>query len=145
MLTPTAHFTPAEFACKSGDPYPEEWGDRWTALSGLCEAIREAWNGPLEVVSGYRTAAYNASLLAEGHHPASQSWHIQGYAADLKPSRAPAPGEDLVLHLHDMVLRLHEAGDLPALGGLGLYPANQWVHVDLGHAPDGHLRRWSLR
>lgn len=143
MLSPTAHFSPEEFKCHDGTPFPEDWGDRWDALAALCEAVRALWGGPLVVVSGYRTEAYNASLLAEGHHPASQSYHIQGQAADLRPE--PEFGRDTVLELHNTILAAQEAGNLPTLGGLGLYPPAQWVHIDTFKAPDGHLRRWSLR
>jgi uncharacterized protein YcbK (DUF882 family) len=140
MLSPTLHFKPEEFACKDGTAYPEDWEDRWSALSALCEAVRALWNGPLGVVSGYRTAAYNASLLAEGHHPASQSYHIQGMAADLEPiPSAPMAVERLWM----TVKEAYHLGELPTLGGLGVYPG--WIHIDLGKAPDGHLRQWDLR
>lgn len=139
------HFGPAEFACHDAarTPYPEEWPDRWERLVlRLCDPIREAWGGVIEVVSGYRTPEYNANLAKAGHNVASQSHHMEGNAADLKP-RFMAAGADDVLALHDLVLRTFEAGGLPELGGLGLYP--DWIHVDDVKASDGHLRRWSTR
>lgn len=137
-------FAPEEFKCHDGTPYPLAWDDRWTSLVlGLCDPIRRMWGGPLSVVSGYRTAAYNAGLIADGHNPASQSQHINGQAADLRP--APVAGRDTVLELHDMILRAQQVGQLPGLGGLGLYGPSAWVHVDTFRAPDGHLRRWNMR
>lgn len=135
-------FKVAEFACHDPQrtPYPEAWDDRWVTLVKLCDSIRRMWGGPLSVVSGYRTQAYNDGLLASGHHPAANSQHIQGMAADLAPTDA---SKDVVAALHEMVLRAHAVGQLPQLGGLGLYDG--WIHVDTMHAPDGHLRRWDMR
>ena len=41
---------------------------------------------------------------------------------------------------HSMIRRAWSEGQLPELGGLGLYET--FVHVDVFHAPDGHLREW---
>lgn len=136
------HFRVAEFASKDGVPYPEEWVDRWTALVGLCDAIRDAWGRPLTVVSGYRSPAHNAALVAAdeargSHQVASGSYHVEGMAADLRPETA-----DEVPQLLALVLKLYGNGELPALGGTADYPVSCWVHVDIGKAPDGHLRRW---
>lgn len=135
------HFKVEEFRCHDGTPYPEEWPDRWAELVGLCDAVRDLAGAPCDVVSGYRTAEYNASLIASGHDPAANSQHIQGNAADLSPQ--PQFGRDAVLELHAKVLAAWQAGKLPALGGLGLYP--DWIHCDTFKAPDGHLRRWNMR
>lgn len=142
VLSDNDYFKVAEFACHDGTPYPVVWADRWELLgNGLCVPVRRMWGGPLSVVSGYRTPAYNAGLIRDGHHPAADSTHMKGEAGDLKPDRDE--GRDTVLELHDMVLRAHAVGQLPNLGGLGLYPA--WIHVDTHKAPDGHLRRWNMR
>ncbi|HXU04369.1 MAG TPA: D-Ala-D-Ala carboxypeptidase family metallohydrolase [Polyangia bacterium] len=142
-LPPSQFFDPKEFACRDGTWYPEAWTDRWALLSGLCDDVRRIWGGPLLVVSGYRTQIYNDKLLASGHHPAANSEHIQGNAADLRPVQIP--GRDTVLELHEMILRAYDVGQLPTLGGLGLYGPDAWIHVDTMKAADGHLRRWSLR
>lgn len=135
------HFKADEFRCHDGTPYPEEWPDRWALLVGLCDDVRDLAEGPCDIVSGYRTPAYNASLLRAGHHPAADSKHMDGQAGDLRPQ--PAFGRDAVLELHGKVLAAYQAGKLPALGGLGLYP--DWIHVDTFKAPDRHLRRWNMR
>lgn len=136
------HFKVAEFTCKDGTPYPEEWGDRWATLIALCDAIRDAWGAPLEVVSGYRSPAHNAALVAADeaagvHGAVSGSQHVEGRAADLRP----VGGGDAST-LYRVVMGLFEAGKLPELGGIGLYPRSGWVHCDTMKPADGHLRRW---
>jgi uncharacterized protein YcbK (DUF882 family) len=143
LLPDGMHFRVEEFASHDGVPYPEEWADQWAELVGLCDAIRERWGSPLYVVSGYRTPEHNAALVdaddARGSHQvASGSFHVSGQAADLRPERA-----DQVPALLELVLAMHDAGQLPALGGCASYPESCWVHVDTGRAADGHLRRWT--
>lgn len=143
MLPDGAHFKVSEFACHDGTPYPEEWADRWTKLVGLCDAIRERWGRPLTVVSGYRTPAHNAALIAAddaqgSHQVASSSQHVEGLAADLRPETA-----DDVPKLLALVLSMHGAGELPALGGTADYPVSCWVHVDCRpQVPVGRIARW---
>lgn len=140
------YFKAAEFAQKARfglpvTPYPEEWLERWLALVGLCDAIREAWGGPIIVISGYRSPAYNQALIeadaASGARGvASGSKHPKGEAADLRPEKADAGG------LYRVISSKYDAGELPGLGGIGFYPRSNWVHVDVAKAADGHLRRW---
>lgn len=139
MLPDGRHFTPAEAKCHDGTPYPEEWADRWAASCGLADDCRDAWERPLEAVSWYRTAAYNFRLAADStaHQVASGSHHVEGYAIDLRP----IGGGDASM-LYRTLLAAYEAGKLPALGGIGLYPASNWCHVDTVKASDGHLRKW---
>ena len=137
------HFTVAELACHDGTPYPEAFADRLPELMALLDAVRDAWGGPVEVVSGYRTPAHNAELLAldakEGAHGvASGSQHVEGRAADLRPAGQPGQASAL----WQTVMHLYNDGKLPQLGGVGLYVKSGWVHVDTFHAADGHLRRW---
>ena len=67
--------------------------------------FRRMWGGPLHVVSGYRTAAYNASLIAEGHNPARcRATTSKGRAARPDAATLYIEGRDTVLELHDMIL-----------------------------------------
>jgi len=137
------HFKVSELACHDGTPYPEAFADRLPALMALLDAIRDEWGEPIEVVSGYRSAAHNAELLvldeARGtHQVASASQHVEGRAADIRPLGNPG----LTAQLHQRIMRLYNDGKLPQLGGIGLYVKSGWVHVDTFHAADGHLRRW---
>jgi uncharacterized protein YcbK (DUF882 family) len=81
-------------------------------------------NQPFHVISGYRSPASNALLRQEGHGVAARSFHMQGRAIDIR-----LPGIDLT-RLRDTAVRLGR-------GGVGYYPASNFVHVDVGP-----LRTW---
>lgn len=125
----TPHFDTDEFASKDGTPYPAARVQ--THLRPLCwevlERIREEVDGPIEVISGYRTPARNRRV-----NGARASRHIEGDAADIRTKRLPAP------KLHALILRMYAEGRLPLLGGLGRYVG--FVHVDI--RPTRHLVRW---
>lgn len=141
----TAHFSVEEMACHDGTRYPldvietrgPDAGRTWldSRLRPLCEtleAIRAAAGGSaIRVTSGYRSLAYNRRL---GSHDTSQ--HPAGRAADIiHPTLRPHD-------LHALIVQLYHRGDLPRLGGLGLYPT--FIHVDVRHRPeDGHLAQWT--
>lgn len=131
----TPHFSTDEFACHdtARTPYPPEWVElRLRPLCEQLEAIRTIIERPLHVDSGYRTEAYNRSLV--GSAPNSQ--HCQGRAADIVvPDGSVTPAE-----LHAVIHGLWEAGTL-RIGGLGRYPT--FVHVDIRPMPTGHLAQWS--
>lgn len=152
----TQHFSVGEFDCHDGMPYPvgaiDESGKTWleSRLKPLCdtlEAIRSAGgNVPIAIDSGYRTPAYDQKLYDVSPHdgtvaPPTSSQHPQGRAADIRhPTLRP-------LALFSLILGLYQDGQLPMLGGLGLYPT--FVHVDVrkrpgtvGGANDGHLAIW---
>jgi uncharacterized protein YcbK (DUF882 family) len=74
---------------------------------------------PFHVISGYRSAATNALLQSESHGVATRSLHIQGRAIDIR-----IPGLPLG-KLRDAAVRLGR-------GGVGYYPASDFVHVDVG-------------
>lgn len=124
------HFWLREFHCKDGTHVPVELlGNVEELAREVLERIRETWGGPLTVVSGYRTASYQAHL---GGVPGSA--HILGMAADIAPAdpdSAPA--------LWSMIRHMYAEGKLPKLGGLGRYP--HWVHVDTRKLI-AHLRQW---
>lgn len=138
------HFTVAEFSCHDGTEYPAEWvDDRLQALCNVLDVIRDEWRGPLYVVSGYRTAAFNAALAQASaarngvSGVAQNSQHVQGRAADVRPSD---PTVFRVAQLHALTRRLYDTGKIPALGGLGVYTG--WIHVDVRAKVNGHLATW---
>ena len=94
-------------------------------LDTLC-AIRMQLDSaePFELISGYRSPSTNAMLRNQGHGVAENSLHIKGMAADVR-----VPGRSL-----DLLRRT--AISLRA-GGVGYYPASQFVHVDVGR-----VRTW---
>jgi len=77
---------------------------------------------PFHVISGYRTPQTNAMLQERGGSHggvASHSLHIEGKAIDIR-----VPGVNLE-HLRDAAKSLK-------IGGVGFYPASNFVHVDTG-------------
>ena len=74
---------------------------------------------PFQVVSGYRSPKTNARLHRETHGVAEHSLHMKGMAIDIRLA-----GVDLS--------RLHGAALSLRAGGVGYYPASDFVHVDVG-------------
>lgn len=74
---------------------------------------------PFQVISGYRSPATNAMLHAESRGVAAKSLHMKGMAIDIRLADRRLD----VLHATAQNLRL---------GGVGYYPASDFVHVDIG-------------
>ena len=70
-------------------------------------------------VSGYRTAATNRLLQREGWAPAAHSEHLVGKAADICVD-------------HVSLRHLHRAAVSFKAGGVGMYPRDHFIHVDVG-------------
>ena len=116
------NFLAGEFACHDGT-------DEILVADALVEvlqAVRNYFVAPVQIVSGYRTAAHNRKVGG-----ASQSQHLLGCAADIRVRRK-TPLE---------VYRAIDGGWVPGADpyklGLGLY--GTFVHVDVR----GHKSRWS--
>lgn len=74
---------------------------------------------PFCILSGYRTAATNRMLRTEGWAPAAHSEHLVGKAADIRIDRVS------LKHLHRAAVSLKA-------GGVGTYPRDHFIHVDVG-------------
>ena len=74
---------------------------------------------PFEVISGYRSAATNATLVATTTGVARSSLHVVGMAIDIH-----LPGCSLET--------LRDAAKSLRGGGVGYYPRSDFVHVDVG-------------
>jgi uncharacterized protein YcbK (DUF882 family) len=72
-----------------------------------------------EVISGYRSPATNAQLVASTSGVASRSLHVAGMAVDIR-----VPGRSLQA--------VRDAAKALRAGGVGYYPASSFVHVDVG-------------
>lgn len=132
------HFVYSEFASHDGTPYPVDMiDDRLQPLCDMLDIIREAWGGPIHIVSGYRSPAYNALLRSKSSGVAEHSQHPQGRAADIAP--VPADKSN-VRRFCSFVEKLLADGKLPGIGGIGTYPC--WVHVDVRDRVNGHIARW---
>jgi uncharacterized protein YcbK (DUF882 family) len=135
------HFRIKDFGCHDGTPYPEEWiEDRLKPLCLLLEKIRiRAGNHPITINSGYRTIAYDTALYEKSKKdgsvaPPTSSQHPKGRAADIKHATFH-PSE-----LFNLTLQMYEDGEIPELGGIGLYPT--FVHVDTRPKTGVHLAIW---
>ena len=74
---------------------------------------------PFQIISGYRSPKTNANLAAESNGVAKHSLHMDGMAIDIR--------------LPDVPLKtLHDTAVAMKLGGVGMYPASNFVHVDTG-------------
>lgn len=73
----------------------------------------------VEVISGYRSTAFNKELKATGHAVANESFHTKGMAADIHLDEIDEKT------LRDYALSL-------GLGGVGYYGPLDFVHVDAG-------------
>jgi uncharacterized protein YcbK (DUF882 family) len=74
---------------------------------------------PFQVISGYRSPSTNAALRRRSHGVASGSLHMRGQAIDIRVADVPLAG-------------LRRAAQTLRQGGVGYYPASNFVHVDTG-------------
>ncbi len=79
---------------------------------------------PFQVISGYRSPHTNAMLRQHSEGVASSSLHMKGQAIDIRLGDVP-------------LARLRDAALSIGRGGVGYYPASDFVHVDTGR-----VRRW---
>ena len=79
---------------------------------------------PFEIISGYRSPRTNAMLHDRSSGVASGSLHMKGQAIDIRLADVPLQS------LRDAAVALHR-------GGVGYYPASDFVHVDTGR-----VRTW---
>lgn len=85
----------------------------------LLQAIREHFNKPITITSGYRTATHNTAVGG-----AKSSQHLLGRAADIQVQGVSV--EDVAAYAESL---------MPTWGGVGRYlvksgRAKGWVHVD---------------
>jgi len=106
---------------RTGEVHPIAPGllDLVTTLQGRLESDQT-----VHVISGYRSPHTNEMLHERSNGVASHSLHMVGEAMDIR-----IPGVQLA-HLRDAALGLQR-------GGVGYYPASDFVHVDVGR-----VRRW---
>lgn len=75
--------------------------------------------GRYRVISGYRSPETNAKLRRTTNGVAKRSMHMQGKAIDIRLAGVP------LKNLRRAALKLHR-------GGVGYYPASNFIHVDTG-------------
>ncbi len=79
---------------------------------------------PYQVISGYRSPATNRMLRQHSDGVAAHSLHMEGQAIDIRLADVPLG------HLREAALSIRR-------GGVGYYPASNFVHVDTGR-----VRTW---
>lgn len=96
------------------------------ALLDVLHEIKVKTNSraPFEVISAFRSPKTNSMLRSRSTGVAQNSMHLKGQAIDVRL-------RDVSLSkLRDIALHLQR-------GGVGFYPASEFVHVDTGR-----VRRW---
>ena len=82
-------------------------------------------NKPFDLISGYRTEDTNRKMAERSSGVASNSLHVVGMAADVRlPDRS--------------IQDIAKAAEICRAGGIGRYPASDFVHLDCGR-----YRKWS--
>ena len=106
---------------RTGDVHVIDAGllDLLHRLAAVTEAAR-----PFQVISGYRSPATNEMLRHKSEGVAAGSLHMKGQAIDIRLADVP------LVKLRQAALGIHG-------GGVGYYPASDFVHVDTGR-----VRAW---
>jgi len=105
---------------RTGERHPID-----ATLLDILHALRSAHGGgTFEIISAYRSPATNSALAEKSAGVARDSLHLQGRAIDVRLSGCDTAG------LRDAAIAL-------ARGGVGYYPASDFVHLDTGR-----VRRW---
>lgn len=106
---------------RSGDISPID-----TRLLDLLHTLSNTLDAKADfhVISGYRSPATNAKLAEKSNGVARHSLHMDGLAIDIR-----IPGRDLA--------DVRRAAIALQGGGVGYYPASNFVHVDVGR-----VRTW---
>lgn len=118
MTKLTENFDEEEFACPCCRKVVVDKG-----LASSLQAFREVVGSPVIILSGYRCAKHNAKVGGEG-----KSLHTVGKAADVFVDG---------MSLMDMYRNAERIIDFMC-GGIGLYPENGFIHLDIG----SRTRRW---
>ena len=77
------------------------------------------FNGPVEVLSAYRSPTTNAWLASVNRGVASDSQHMNGNAMDISMPGVP-------------VFKVRQVARSLGMGGVGFYPRSGFVHIDTG-------------
>lgn len=88
-------------------------------MAGMTQTTR-----PFEVISGYRSPATNEMLRHRSEGVAAGSLHMKGQAIDIRLADVP-------------LVKLRQTALEVGRGGVGYYPASDFVHVDTGR-----VRHW---
>lgn len=113
----TTNFHLDEFACNDGTPVPEEFIENCQLLADNLQVLRDDLGIPVDVVSGFRTPAYNKKVGGR-----TKSFHLKAMAGDLQVIGMTP------FQVHARIKKLIAEKKMKE-GGLGLYPT--FVHYDV--------------
>jgi len=124
-LSPNFHLN--EFVSTADPGRPSE--DILESLTALClrvlEPLRDVTGKPIKVTSGWRSKAHNRAVGG-----ADGSMHLTGIAVDI------AVPDDQMLKVAAI------ASKLPAVGGVGVYPGRNFIHLDMRVRVGGKPTWW---
>lgn len=134
MLSP--HFSAVECRCQCSRHKDGDYCYVSPRLLTLAEKIRSV-AGVMTVHSCCRCPAHNAEVggVKASKHVGTPDSPARAMDFHVKGSTP--------LAVYTAILKAYAAGELPELGGIGLYDA--FVHIDTAKAADGHLRKWDYR
>lgn len=117
----TTHFRVAEFNCHDGTPVPSA---SHPALKRLCELYLEPMRerfGVAQVLSGYRTKAYNVKIGGAKKSQHIYDEHVESVAGDVRfETGTPA---EWAAHADKIAKQV-------GAGGVGTYIDSRFVHID---------------
>ena len=120
----TENFSREEFRSKDGAYFPKHVQDNLQILAEQLEVLREHFQKPIQINSGYRSPEHNAKIGGE-----KNSQHLLGKAADIViDGISPEEVADAIEFLID--------ADMMKQGGLGRY--KDFTHYDIR----GKKARW---
>jgi len=132
----TKNFSTKELECECGCGFGSKREDYDPRLLTMLQKVRDKWGKPIYdwQLSCCRCPTHNIEV---GGVPGSKHAKNPCEACDIAFNRDER--DDFI----EMVLQMHENGELDELGGIGYQRyTNGCVHLDTYHADDGHLRRW---
>ncbi len=113
----TKNFSLPEFASKDGAYFPEDVKVNLQELANNLQIIRDHFDKPIDINSGYRSPAHNERVGG-----AKNSYHLKGMAADIK---IKGVGTKVIA---GQIKMLMDAGKIKP-GGLRAY--RTFVHYDI--------------
>lgn len=113
----TKNLNKEEFDCNDGSEMPEEVLENIKKLAVQLQIVRDFFNSPIKINSGYRSKEYNKKIGG-----ATNSQHILGTAADFTV-KGYTPDQ-----VANTIESLHRIGAIK-IGGLGRY--DTFTHTDI--------------
>jgi uncharacterized protein YcbK (DUF882 family) len=104
------------------------------ALVACLQRIRDALGTPITITSGFRTLYTNTRIGG-----ALNSYHTLGLAVDITTYNR------LIDNTMQVIQSMLNIQQLPEIGGVGYYPGNHFIHLDVRPKVDGEVVYWEGR